>query len=224
MENITIIEFNRSEWAIQAASLIDEKVRNFLNHKGVCSVMLTGGNNAANLYKAWSRLPSFNKLSGVSFYFGDERCVNPTHIESNYNLVMRTLFDLGLPLGCKIFRIKSERTSRDEEAIRYDSLIPKVIDVLLLGVGDDGHIASIFPFSNILHELERGVVYFKRPNGLIDRFTITPKVIKNSQFCFLLAGSEAKIRVLAKAKSNPANIESMPVRLLSNGIWLTSCS
>ena len=71
--------------------------------------MLTGGGSAARLYKAWRDLPAFQQMTGVSFYFGDERCVPPDNSESNYGMAMQTLFSHGVPIECSVFRMGSRR-------------------------------------------------------------------------------------------------------------------
>ena len=67
MRQLEIKLFEVADWPTKAATLITEKIARVLNANGNCSVMLTGGYNAARLYKAWSILPAFHLLSGVSF-------------------------------------------------------------------------------------------------------------------------------------------------------------
>ena len=72
--------------------------------------MLTGGRSAARLYKAWRDLPAFQQMTGVNFYFGDERWVPPDLAESNYGMVMQPLFQHGVPTGCSAFRMGADTT------------------------------------------------------------------------------------------------------------------
>ena len=81
----------------------------------------------------------------MSFYFGDERCVPPDHDESNYGMEMQTLFSHGVPIECSVFRMEADAIDIEAAAQRYADLLPDSIDVILLGVGEDGHIASLFP-------------------------------------------------------------------------------
>ena len=83
-----IKQFESTVWPMKAAGLISDNINSFLDEQGKCSVMLTGGRSAARLYKAWRDLPAFQQKTGVSFYFGDERCVPPDHNESNYGMAM----------------------------------------------------------------------------------------------------------------------------------------
>ena len=145
MKRPQIKQYNGTDWPMKAAGLISDDINNVLSEKGKCSLMLTGGRSAARLYKAWRDLPAFQQMTGVSFYFGDERCVPPDHAESNYGMAMQTLFPNGVPTGCAVFRMEADATDQEEAALRYADLLPDLIDVLLLGVGEDGHIASLFP-------------------------------------------------------------------------------
>ena len=220
MRQLEIKLFEVADWPTKAATLITEKIARVLNANGNCSVMLTGGHNAARLYKAWSILPAFHLLSGVSFYFGDERCVPPDHSESNYGMAMRTLFQYGVPVGCSVFCMDANAINKDEEAQRYDNLLPHSIDVLLLGVGSDGHIASLFPNSDGLQERQRGVIPITGSFEPFERMTITPQVLKKVQSCFVLASGAMKVTILSEALSNPNDIASMPVRLVLDSTWL----
>jgi 6-phosphogluconolactonase len=158
-----IKQFESTDWPTMAADLIQNSINNVLAKQGKCSVMLTGGRSAARLYKTWCDLPSFQQMTGLSFYFGDERCVPPDHAESNYGLVMRTLFPHGVQTGCSVFRMEAEATDQEAAAQRYADLLPESIDVLLLGVGEDGHIASLFPNSDSLQERKRRVISITGP-------------------------------------------------------------
>ena len=77
--------------------------------------------------------------------FGDERCVPPDHDESNYGMAMQTLFSHGVPIECSVFRMEADAIDIEAAEQRYADLLPDSIDVILLGVGEDGHIASLFP-------------------------------------------------------------------------------
>ena len=95
-------------------------------------------------------------MTGVSFYFGDERCVTPDHAESNYGMAMKTLFPQSVPTGCAVFRMEADTADQEAATQRYAYLLPDLIDVLLLGVGEDGHIASLFPNNAALKESSDG--------------------------------------------------------------------
>jgi 6-phosphogluconolactonase len=212
--------FDPCSWSRDAANLLHGSVLSILAEQGTCSVMLTGGRSAALLYDTWSSLPGFQQISGVWFYFGDERCVHPDHPESNYGMVMQTLFQQGVPMGCSVFRMEAEADDRNRAALRYEELLPAAIDVLLLGVGEDGHIASLFPNNTALQEQKRWVIPITGPKPPFDRLTITPPVIANARSVFVLAVGESKAAVLHSALNMPTDFDRLPARLALKATWL----
>jgi 6-phosphogluconolactonase len=212
--------FETAEWPMLVADLIQDSVATILRKEGRCCVALTGGRSAERLYLNWSELPAFRHLSGVNFYFGDERCVPPNSRESNYGMAKRTLFQQGVPNDCAVFRMEADDTDREAAARRYGETLPDELDILLLGVGDDGHIASLFPDSVALHEKHQRVLPICAPNAPYERLTITPSVIAQTSSIFVLASGAAKAAVLRKATQDPSDFLSLPARLVLNATWL----
>ena len=214
-----IIQYSASQWA----SLSARYVQAILSEKSVlnnrCTVMLTGGSSAERLMLAWAELTDFAQLHNVDFFFGDERCVPPEHEESNFGLAMRTLFRFGIPKCCDVHRIEAELSDKDSVANRYAELLPDRIDLLLLGVGEDGHIASLFPGSSVLHET-RKVVPVRGPKPPTERITITPSVINQSEFIVVLASGEAKFAPLRDILGSSTSMEQCPARMVQHATWL----
>ncbi len=216
----TAIALPTEEWAAQSADMIHRTVGLSLRLKGVCNVILTGGRSAERLYNAWAAIPDFQQISDVHFYFGDERCVPPDHPESNYGMVMRSLFDRGLPAGCSITRMEGEAADKDAAARRYAEKLPKRTDVLLLGVGEDGHIASLFPESDAVLEMDRSVMWIVGPKPPHERLTITPCVIRQATSVFILANGKEKADVLRRAMIAKTNYSECPAQLVLDAAWL----
>jgi len=99
-------------------------------------------------------------------------------------------------------------------------MLPFNIDILLSSVGEDGHVASLFPFDDALYETERLVVPVIAPKSPSCRLTITPKVIKSAKSIFVLAVGEKKGEILGEALNNPHNIFELPVRLTIGSTWI----
>lgn len=196
-----------------------DSVREVVSVRGNCNVMLTGGATAERCYLQWARTSNFS-LDGVRFLFGDERCVPKDDRDSNYALVMRSLFSEGVPAGCSVVRMEADNPDRCAAARAYEELLPDSIDVLLLGMGTDGHVASLFPGSAALKATDRTVVPATAPKPPHERLTITPKVIVNAQAVFLLATGADKGRILAEALKSPEDVSALPVRLARAGTWL----
>jgi len=207
-------------WPSTAATLVMAAVEHACQTRGTCSVMLTGGRSAARLYEAWAGLPEFGQLRNVDFYFGDERCVPPDHPESNYGLVMRTLFKHGVPPACKVIRMEAEQADREAAATEYEAQLPDKLDVMLLSVGEDGHIASLFPHAPALLETRRRVAPVFAPKPPSERLTVTPLVIAQADQVFVMAVGQVKAAVYRHAQTEPQDIAALPARLVLNATWL----
>lgn len=217
---LEIREFDVDEWPVQSARLIQDCIKAIQLIRGECSVMLTGGRSAERLYSAWSQFPDFQKMTGVQFFFGDERCVPPDHSESNYGMAMRTLFNQCVPAGCSVFRMEADDPDREAAVLRYEGVLPNKVDVLLLGVGEDGHIASLFPGSVALQEVNRRVMSITSPKLPYERLTITPPVITQANSIFVLATGAAKAQIIENARQELNVFDNTPIRLVLNATWL----
>lgn len=218
--HLEIRQFDGLEWPVQSARIIQDRIDSILLKRGSCSVMLTGGRSAERLYLAWIELPTFRQMTGVQFFFGDERCVPPEHPDSNYGMVMRTLFNQGVPTGCSVFRMEADETDREAATLRYEKILPERVDVLLLGVGEDGHIASLFPGSVALQENRRRVVSVVGTKQPYERLTVTPPVITQANSIFVLASGLSKAQILESALQEKHDFVSMPARLALKATWL----
>lgn len=219
--NIIVSPDNES-WSTLAAEVVAKEIRETIVRRGACNVMLTGGGTVEGVYLRWAQAAMLPK-NGINFLFGDERCVPPDHADSNFNFVMKTLFSDGVPPGCSIERMEGENPNRDEAALAYEGHLPEIIDVLLLGMGADGHVASLFPQSSAFHMMQRSVVSIVGPKPPYERLTITPKVITGSKSTFLLVRGDEKGRVLSGVLKSPEDIYSLPVGLTLSGTWLLDC-
>jgi 6-phosphogluconolactonase len=177
------------------------------------SLMLTGGRSAKKLYDHWLKMDWFSSYN-IDCYFGDERCVLPDSLESNYGMVMNTLFVEGVPDGSRVHRMKGEQVDFEREAARYASILPDSIDVLLLSVGEDGHIASIFPGSEVLYDETSPVRHIHAPKPPAERLTITPKVLKSAKKIVVLACGSEKGKVVAEALKQPSTTQELPITLV----------
>lgn len=193
-----------------------------IKESGVCRLMLTGGNSAAMLYRTWAvrRECMVNVRKRVRIYFGDERCVPPDDAESNFRMVRHNLFDGDIAGEVAIHRMEADCDDLEMAADRYAALLPKAVDVLLLSVGEDGHVASLFPHGAGLYETRRLVLPVTGPKPPFQRLTITPPVIHNARQIFVMALGNRKREVYEEALRDPMNIDELPARLALRGTWL----
>jgi 6-phosphogluconolactonase len=170
--------------------------------------VLAGGNTPRLLYKKLTEEPYRESIawSKTIFLFGDERCVSPDDPSSNHHMAAETLFDPLEIAPHQIFRMKGEQTAVEAArryAVRLGDLFvgqdKKRFDLLLLGVGSDGHTASLFPGTEALDETERWVVGNHAPQLDEWRITMTLKALNAAQrVMFLVTGTE-KAQVVAEA-------------------------
>lgn len=207
-----------AQWAGAASALILSEIRNLSLRGQHSSVMLTGGRSARALYAAWAGSTAFHSTGNVDYYLGDERCVLADHSESNSGMVMRDLFGRGVPPGCRFFPMAADG-DRESQSRDYEKILPERLDVLLLSVGEDGHVASLFPGDEALSEESRRVVPVSGPKVPHDRLTITPNVIRNARSVFLLAQGPQKAKLLERVLAG-GEARSLPVSLAMDATWL----
>ena len=162
------------------------------------SIVLTGGSTPGKAYeRAAERAPDWSR---VTLWWGDERCVPPDDERSNYRLARETLLDrLEVPPRA-VHRIRGELPP-EEAAQEYDDAIAGAeLHLLLLGLGPDGHTASLFPGTPQVAVEDRRVTF--GPPGLepfVDRVTLTMPAIQSAFRIVFLVTGEAKAEAVARA-------------------------
>lgn len=214
--------YRLNNWAMEAAMIMQLNIEKTLHKKGACSVLLTGGKSGSRLYKAWSLLPGFKALSGVNFYLGDERCVHHSDPMSNFGMIMRDLFDGIIQPGCNLIGPQVDSKKIEDLISNYESKLPKFFDLAIFGIGDDGHFASLFPFSSALNERTRRVAYITAPIYPYSRITITPALILSSNSIYALAPGLEKGAILKKLLKDESDEDAsaIPAKLLNMANWL----
>jgi 6-phosphogluconolactonase len=163
---------------------------------------ITGGSTPKVAYERAAELRQ--DWSGVDFWFTDDRCVPPDHEHSNFGMADRAL--LSRAEGATVHRMRGELGPEDGAAAyeaELDEHGPELLDLILVGVGPDAHICSLFPRDTALAERERRVVGVETPGmaPLVSRITLTlPVVNAGKQIVFLVTGedkAEAVRRVFA---------------------------
>jgi 6-phosphogluconolactonase len=175
------------------------------SNQEVFDIALSGGNTPKDLFKRLSeKYIDLIPWEKIRFWWGDERCVSPEDEQSNYKMTVDYLFsNISIPKE-NIHRIKGE-ANPEEEAIRYSKEMKKylnsrgeapVFDIIILGLGDDGHTASIFPDQLELFEDQKSCAVAQHPITGQKRITITGNVLNNAnQIFFLVTGKNKAIRV-----------------------------
>lgn len=160
-------------------------------------VVLTGGSTPRLAYEMAAGLES--DWSRVELWWGDERCVAPDDERSNYAMAKEALLDR-VRTG-KVHRMRGE-VGRDEGAKLYDEELDSLerFDLLLLGLGPDGHIASLFPEQPTLGETDRRVVGAEaKLEPFVDRITLTLPVLRRARDVVFLVTGESKADAAKRA-------------------------
>jgi 6-phosphogluconolactonase len=154
----------------------------------------------------------------VHFFWGDERCVPPDHQESNYGMTRRKLLEkIDIPLS-NIHRIRGEMDS-EKEASRYSKDISSnalerdglpIFDMIILGLGEDGHTASIFPGNKELLNSNKICEVAVHPVSLQKRITLTGRVINNADSVVFLVTGKKKAEVVEKILSKRQSAQNFP--------------
>lgn len=182
----------------------------------VFHIALSGGSTPAALFDALVALEREGERAGkpalpwhrVRFFWGDERCVSPYHADSNYRMTLEHLFE---PLGiheAQVYRIRGE-SDPQEEADRYALLLQALLpltdgvpcfDLIVLGLGDDGHTASIFPGQNHLFDTSRLCAPVHHPVTGQARVTLCGRVINHARLVVFLVTGAAKASMVARVQ------------------------
>lgn len=187
--------------ASAAADAIARELEQVISAAGSASIALAGGATPRAIYSALaSRSLPWER---VRFYFGDERCVPPTSVDSNHRLADEALFTPAAVPAASVFPMRGDAPDRSAEAARYSALLPPALDLLLLGMGEDGHTASLFPDAPSLNATAR-VVPVVGPKPPPERLTITPVVLDAAKKTFVFVTGTGKAEVLARALRPPS--------------------
>ena len=195
--------------------------------KGECHIALAGGSTPRQLYRAIAEAGTERDWSTVHFWFGDERAVPPDHPDSNYRMAKESLF-MRLPIPAdNVHPMPVPETilpvTLDDAARRYEAelraALPKNeegfprFDLVLLGMGEDGHTASLFPGTPVLAERHRAVVAVQGPKPPPWRLTLTLPVINAARHVWVMVTGKGKAPAMRRIR---AQLDSpLPIQQVS---------
>lgn len=207
---------------------ITELIKKIAKKKKFVSIAISGGNTPKLFYSVLAEKYSGSvNWNAIKLFWVDERCVPPDYNESNYGMTEEILLSkINIPRD-QIFRMRGEDDPQ-QEAERYSDLIRKnithknnspVFDIIILGMGEDGHTASIFPGDEKLFSETKYCAVATHPVTGQKRITLTGKVINNSRSVFFLVTGSNKSGIVYEIYRNSEDSRLFPSShvKLSNG-------
>ena len=206
-----------------------------VSEKGSFTVALSGGSTPKALYSLLATdaaLRSQLPWDKMYMYFGDERSVGPDHPDSNFRMATETMLSKVPIKPEQVFRIKGEYKDTEKAAQEYEQVlrtsfkiaegqVPR-FDLVFLGIGNEGHTASLFPGTKALHETKRLVVRNWVGKLYTNRITLTAPAINNAaRVVFMVTGAD-KALALKGILEGPYEPDQLPAQIIQppNGILL----
>ena len=179
---------------------------------GAQTLVLAGGTTPKRCYELLAELDV--QWGRVTVLFGDERCVPPDHPDSNYRMVKESLLDRVAP--ATVYRMPAE-LGPDEGADAYAEVVANVapLDLVLLGVGEDGHVASLFPGHPLLGATGLTAGIHDSPKPPPERVTLTLEAIRDAGRVLIIATGSGKADAVALAKRG-----EVPSGMIPGARWL----
>ncbi len=200
----------------EIAAQIEIAAREAIEARGRFSIALSGGSTPKALYQLlaspeWK--PRFDWLK-IDVFFGDERAVSPDDALSNFKMASQALLN---QVPARVFRMEAERADLESAASDYQNALQDncdTLDLVLLGLGDDGHTASLFPSSPQLLEAEKWVT--ATPIATLDphlrRLTLTFAAINRARRAWFLVSGAGKAERLKQVLNGARDVKTLPAQ------------
>lgn len=220
-----------------AAELFVSVANAAVARSGLATIALSGGSTPKQMGRVLAEDPFRSRVpwGNLQIFWGDERWVPLESAESNAGEAIRTFLDhVAIPAE-RVNPYQTHSVTPAESADRYESLVRSLVggdahpvfDLILLGMGDDGHTASLFPGTDALHETERLVVSNFVPKLDTTRLTFTPPLINAAREVAFLAAGGGKADRLVDVLEGPIDVVQLPsqvVRPAGGPLWLVDQS
>lgn len=215
--NFSEVKFkNKIDFIQKTASKVLSDIQNIILEKGTVNIAISGGNTPIDIFKFWVN-SSFNQWEKVSFFWVDERFVPYDDVMNNASNALKILSELNAK---DFYRMETNLGNAEKGAESYEVCLNKQLpvvenfpyfDLILLGIGTDGHTASLFPNTSILEETQKSVasVYVKKLDSF--RISLTYPTILNAgkRYVFLGTGKE---EAFEKAKLSKSSYIEYPIK------------
>ncbi len=205
-----------------AAGRVVELAGQAIAARGRFRLAVPGGRTLARLFRMLAgEFASRLDAARLELLFADERGVPPDDPESNYRLAREALIDPLALAADRVRRMRGEADDLEAEARRYEAFLAEPLDLLVLGVGEDGHVASLFPGSRLVGERGRRVAAVRdAPKPPPRRLTLTPRALAEARGVLVLATGADKRAAASRALDSAGDAAACPARLVRGREWL----
>lgn len=215
-----------------AAELFNQRARFSIEKNGKFTVALSGGKTPKRAYQLLKERPFLELVpwEHIHIFWGDERCVPPTDPMSNEWMIRQALLD-DIPIPPSQIHPINCWKSPHTAALAYEDLLhkhfqakPAQFDLIFLGLGENGHTASLFPYTNVLHNTTQWVADVYLPDKSLYRVTLTAGLINKAAMVVFLVSGTNKARILREVLEGKHDPDRFPAQLIKpeNGdlLWL----
>lgn len=208
--------------AVECCARMVKAIQEAIRDRGTAAIALSGGSSPLDAYRLLAKQTiDWNK---VHVYWVDERAVPPTHDRSNYGQAKKALLDPAQIPEASIHRMRGEASdltiaAMDYEAELRDTVKSKLgglpsLDLLVMGIGDDGHTASLFPGDRTIHVTDKLVAAVPAEGDREARLTLTAPVLENARSSVVLVLGKSKHPALERIWATHGEIDETPGRVI----------
>ena len=232
-KQIIIIELNAAGLARKGAEIFSKVAKESVGLRGRFAVAISGGSTPRSMHSMLGKEPFYSDIpwDKTDIFWADERCVPNNHPDSNFGAAKKDFLDR-IPIPKRNIHPLQEDLSPEESALWYQQKLIKffqrkedefpLFDLIFLGIGTDGHTASLFPGQSALNEMKRWVVAVKGGKPYVNRLTLTfPVINKGKQIVFMISGKKKASVVKTALKGIQSGLPAQLVQPLKGTlIWL----
>jgi 6-phosphogluconolactonase len=205
-------------FAREAALAIARAIERALRERGEASIALSGGPSTGAVYGELAALQL--AWTEVEIYFADERCVPSEHPASHFGVFADRLLPSPRVAAAGLHRIEAERPDHARVAEEYERELPERLDLAVLEIGLDGHLAGLFPGSPALDERERRALAVETVQKPRHRITLTPVALRAARSLIVIASGRDRAEVIRRALREPGDARELPARIALSGTWI----
>jgi 6-phosphogluconolactonase len=210
--------------AVECCARMVKAIQDAIRDRGTAAIALSGGSSPLDAYRLLAKQTiDWNK---VHVYWVDERAVPPTHERSNFGQAKKALLDPAHVPESNIHRMRGEASDLQVAAMDYEAELRDTVksklgglpslDLLVLGVGDDGHTASLFPGERTVYVTDKLVAAVPAKGDREARLTLTPPVLENARASVVLVLGKAKHPALERIWATHGDLDETPARVIRN--------